>query len=298
MSKYNAKSLISIIEFFGTNVTPEQQDSINGEIDNLSALDQSKVLDFYKQAEQDVPETTEIEVPAYPFNINPEIQQAANKAGLNMVGTGGGFDYVIRYFDNGIEAIIAYPEDAGSPDSLDDPAEVYFFDLREDGSWNDEPLYVGEFDTTAAAIHALASIPLSGMDLLADEYTAFLEVSGLPAMSADELAAESELVTTEQRDYLLDFVNRWNETEEKESAVKAKRRCQAENWASLNDANADEKSDLESLGADLERNLFFKSSIETAPVVGFPSRRRYVRSHADEFHYCDNFEDLFLKLGL
>lgn len=61
---------------------------------------------------------------------------------------------------------------------------------------------------------------VSELDLLKDEYDHFILTTGLPAMSADELLLETKAdsdayrVTGWHRNYLSDFVNRWQIAED------------------------------------------------------------------------------------
>jgi len=50
---------------------------------------------------------------------------------------------------------------------------------------------------------------------LIDEFETFCKDNNLPHMSADELFHEKyEVLTYEQKSYILDFIERWEETEE------------------------------------------------------------------------------------
>ena len=87
------------------------------------------------------------------LSINPEIVQLAESLGLECIATGGGIDYVFKRFDNGMEAIIADREDAGSPDDLASPCDLIIW---KDDAW--ESWFTLRFRSTSSAIMALAFI--------------------------------------------------------------------------------------------------------------------------------------------
>jgi hypothetical protein len=50
---------------------------------------------------------------------------------------------------------------------------------------------------------------------LIEEYQAWCRAQGLPDMSADELVLEDEIMTAEQRAWLMDFIHRWKAAAER-----------------------------------------------------------------------------------
>lgn len=52
--EHNAESLISIQKFYGEDITPEQQDYINFEVDRLTEVEQCKFLDSQKLNQHDL----------------------------------------------------------------------------------------------------------------------------------------------------------------------------------------------------------------------------------------------------
>lgn len=53
------------------------------------------------------------------------------------------------------------------------------------------------------------------LDQLINEFQTFCSENNLPQMSADELFHEKyEVLTQEQKTYILDFISRWEEEEE------------------------------------------------------------------------------------
>jgi hypothetical protein len=64
------------------------------------------------------------------MNITKEIQDAAKERGLDLISTGGGFDYVwIRQGEHDVILINAFQD--GSPESLNDPAGVAVYDYED-----------------------------------------------------------------------------------------------------------------------------------------------------------------------
>jgi len=61
--------------------------------------------------------------------IDEGIQNYAIELDLDWIDYGGGLDYICpnSKIENNWRIIIAKVDDCGSPDSLDSPAEVYFF---------------------------------------------------------------------------------------------------------------------------------------------------------------------------
>ena len=49
MNTYDANSLISIAVFYGLDITIEQQEFLNHEVDNLNNNEQEKYLDIYSK---------------------------------------------------------------------------------------------------------------------------------------------------------------------------------------------------------------------------------------------------------
>jgi hypothetical protein len=76
-------------------------------------------------------------MPAQPIiaaNISKPLMRSAEARGLEWIGTGGGCDYVCRSLNGDEPApimILGTPDDAGSPEVLDEPATVTLY-LHED----------------------------------------------------------------------------------------------------------------------------------------------------------------------
>lgn len=91
------------------------------------------------------------------YNIAQEVYDYAVDKGLDAMATGGGFDYIYATF-NGRDITVNQTDDAGSPESLDERAQLVFFstDNWDSGMWI-------TFETTRQAIDVLASIKDVGL---------------------------------------------------------------------------------------------------------------------------------------
>lgn len=89
------------------------------------------------------------------MNINPDIQEYVkeNARSLEYIGTGGGIDYFGRWLDDGRCAIVCCQDDAGSPDDLDDGADLIIW---QDVNW--ESWIRFSFGTAKEAYDALHSM--------------------------------------------------------------------------------------------------------------------------------------------
>lgn len=69
------------------------------------------------------------------MNISQDLLDLADEmANVESISTGGGFDYIWRQFDNGMEAIIVDPTQDGSPENLSEPAIMIIY---ADDEWHD-----------------------------------------------------------------------------------------------------------------------------------------------------------------
>ena len=107
----------------------------------------------------------------WPFaNISPEVATYADSKGLDYIGTGGGFDYVIKTFGpecpethtgQALELVLGNANDGCHPTSLDGVATVSLY-YKNEGWWaetTDEYEYgIIDFETTREAIDFMAGV--------------------------------------------------------------------------------------------------------------------------------------------
>ena len=90
------------------------------------------------------------------MNISQDIQDWAEHLGLDLLSTGGGFDYVFRKLADGdkeCDVIVVCRERDGSPVDLDEPACLNFY---LDENWTD---YISiPFRSARAAMTAMAGL--------------------------------------------------------------------------------------------------------------------------------------------
>ena len=81
----------------------------------------------------------------------------AKGCNFDAIGTGGGIDYIVREYPNGMYCVFGDPGDCSSPDTLCDPCEVIIYPSLE--AWNDgDGNWMSlTFPTTQAALDAFAT---------------------------------------------------------------------------------------------------------------------------------------------
>lgn len=100
------------------------------------------------------------------YNIAASIIRSAEARGLDAMATGGGCDYITRALgdkDNDPRMVLGCADDAGSPDSLSDKANVTLYLNDED--WSDGGFISFNFDTTVDALDFMAGFNDAVIDL-------------------------------------------------------------------------------------------------------------------------------------
>jgi hypothetical protein len=152
------------------------------------------------------------------MNINIDIQNYAERIGLDTIATGGGCDYVYRKLDNGWEVIISDPYDCSSPDTLDDPACITIYEDFSDsseyftsGMGKYVTFYVNSCQEAMAMVQRMDTSPVSAEEKLCAEYGEFLQARNFPSLSADDLLAEhGEQMKQWEKEYVMNFMDRWD----------------------------------------------------------------------------------------
>tara|TARA_R100000152_G_C6724063_1_gene149591 strand:- start:318 stop:650 length:333 start_codon:yes stop_codon:yes gene_type:complete len=72
------------------------------------------------------------------WNISNEIQEFALDKGLDRLATGGGCDFIVHIWDDGIIAVLHESDSGETPERLDDcgvPVDVVIYDDENDWSF-------------------------------------------------------------------------------------------------------------------------------------------------------------------